>query len=786
MSSVTLGKGLESQRYITIDDIARQSGLYLLGRPGMGKSALAIFTALQDITRGHGVFFLDPHGDAVVDLARRLKEDDLKRTYLFDPEDDDYSFGINLLHCPNLKSLKARTDTYTRAYNVFFKLWEDNWGPWLQLILQNVLLAFIENQEYTLADVPMFLNPHNTAFREHIIDNITHSPEVADFWRFEFFESRRRDQVQQERIDAALTRLNILLTHRYVRDIVGQQQSTIDFEQVVSTKDIFLFRLPANLAEDIKKFIGTILLRELLHAVRARREGARDQFCIFLDEFHNFASDDSMATMITEGRKFGIASTYMHVERFGQLANNPKLMGATAATVNKGFFQLTVKDAEEFAPEFAREVEATEPRREAELVISPRPVEDIWEKGHPEEWVSYTRQQYFWLVDLLRKHAQDTYLTFDSVRIPPYRKESKIEFPKWDEFDDWELYRATPQMLETGISLLNQYYYDWMQKKYTRKKPATDAEIDLALKVIECFAGVLGLRPTMIPYIPDIMRLSIVKRVQEIREREIESQQRMNEELRRLGLEDRIPRHSSTMRSLALNEVPTNLLLQNVPLWKENALHVGFSTHEIEQFIQWKVRPYVYFEQERLRALIEDGLNEGFANPTVNNEYHGIMLHEVFERKNIDPDPLDGYSPIMQKFGGRVIWQRGALQLVIAFLFKLVPEALMENPVKIPSTKYDESLRVDRPQHDLVTDMVLELSRLPRFHAYAKITQGEDNGIYKMHTLALPRVKDLTGELQAIENGYTLCKKRDDISIEIRERQNRWLGRLPPGQRGIR
>src|SRR5437764_10510419 len=30
--------------------------------------------------------------------------------------------------------------------------------------------AFIENQEYTLAEVPMFLNPRNSAFRNHIID----------------------------------------------------------------------------------------------------------------------------------------------------------------------------------------------------------------------------------------------------------------------------------------------------------------------------------------------------------------------------------------------------------------------------------------------------------------------------------------------------------------------------------------------------------------------------------------------------------------------------------------
>jgi hypothetical protein len=172
---------------VRIGDIERQSGLYLLGKPGMGKSALSVNLALQDIQNQHGLFFLDPHGDAIVDLLRRGYADENtralldkktmlaefgrqlqnRRFYVFDPEDDYYSFGINLLRCQNIQRLRDREDMYNRAYNVFYKIWEDEFGPWLQLILQNVLRAFIENQDYTLADVPMFLNPRNEDFRNH-------------------------------------------------------------------------------------------------------------------------------------------------------------------------------------------------------------------------------------------------------------------------------------------------------------------------------------------------------------------------------------------------------------------------------------------------------------------------------------------------------------------------------------------------------------------------------------------------------------------------------------------
>jgi hypothetical protein len=320
-----------------------------------------------------------------------------------------------------------------------------------------VLWAFIENQDYTLADVPMFLNPRNEDFRNHIIGNIKYNQAVADFWRYEFFS--RREQEQQERVDAALTRINTLLTHPYVRHIIRQQKTTIDFENLVSTKAVWLFKFSANLAEDIKKFIGTILLRELLYAIRNRPEGKRAQFCIFIDEFHNSASNEDMALMVTEGRKFGVASTFAHVERFGQLANNQKLMGATQATVNKVLFQQTVNDAEEFAPEFAKRVEATEIRREAELIISPHPVEDIWDRGHPNQLIMGLRQDYFWIVDLLRSRPTEKYFLFDSSRVPPENlKYNPLEFTPSD-FEDQDYYRVSADMLHSGIAVMNEYFW---------------------------------------------------------------------------------------------------------------------------------------------------------------------------------------------------------------------------------------------------------------------------------------------------------------------------------------
>lgn len=52
----------------------RRAGLYILGGSGSGKTELIKRLILQDIDNGHGVFFLDPHGDAVDDLIQRVPD----------------------------------------------------------------------------------------------------------------------------------------------------------------------------------------------------------------------------------------------------------------------------------------------------------------------------------------------------------------------------------------------------------------------------------------------------------------------------------------------------------------------------------------------------------------------------------------------------------------------------------------------------------------------------------------------------------------------------------------
>lgn len=127
---------------------------------------------INDRNTLNGIFFIDPHADAIDKLLKHLDRFDLQNTILLDPEDPHYSFGINLLECKNIAPMKARNDTFNRAKGVFDKPWKDTFEdkPWLQLILQNTIYAFIENQGYTLAEFPYFYR--DSRFREAIVSNM--------------------------------------------------------------------------------------------------------------------------------------------------------------------------------------------------------------------------------------------------------------------------------------------------------------------------------------------------------------------------------------------------------------------------------------------------------------------------------------------------------------------------------------------------------------------------------------------------------------------------------------
>jgi len=266
--SVTLGRDVETGAEITVGDRERRSGLYVLGKPGMGKSALLVQIAQQDIKNGHGVFFLDPHGDAVEYLAKQHSLD--KEIIFLDPTDETYAFGINPLACDDITKMTKREGAYKRIEGIFQRIWKDGFAEsvWLMEIFQPTMRIFIEHQEYTLAEVLLFLN--DIAFRRHILGKVKYETESLEFWENEFPKRQRTDQDRM--LQSFRSRLNRLLGNKFVSHIISQRQTTVNFADIMAKQQIVLAKLPLTLSDEVKKFIGAIMMSELLNAIIQKKD----------------------------------------------------------------------------------------------------------------------------------------------------------------------------------------------------------------------------------------------------------------------------------------------------------------------------------------------------------------------------------------------------------------------------------------------------------------------------------------------------------------------------------
>jgi hypothetical protein len=127
----------------------------------------------------------------------------------------------------------------------------------------------------------------------------------------------------------------------------------------------------------------------------------------------------------------------------------------------------------------------------------------------------------------------------------------------------------------------------------------------------------------------------------------------------------------------------------------------------------------------------------------------------------------------------RARWQIIEVQRFINDCFQRLPRLLAKEPIKVPSGKYEETLKVERTQNDLIADMELELSRLEPRTAYVHVVQ-QRNGIQvvrqaKIRTLPLPQPNDQSLMDTIIKQSHAkVYKLRTEIEEEIRQGQEKW------------
>jgi CxxC-x17-CxxC domain-containing protein len=328
---------------IKVDD--RRRHMYLIGKTGMGKSTILENMIVADIRAGRGVAVVDPHGDLAEKVMQYIPAERIKDVIYFNPSDTDFPIAFNIVEAVDIK---VRHLVASGLVGVFKKLWADSWGPRLEYILRNAILAVLDYPNSTLLSVIQMLS--DKAYRKKVMAEVK-DPVVKSFWLKEF--ASYADKFASEAVSPIQNKVGQFLSSSLIRNIVGQTRSSIDVREAMDKGKILIMNLSkGHIGEDNSALLGAMMITKIQLAAMSRvdvPEKERKDFYLYIDEFQNF-STESFATILSEARKYHLNLIIAH-QYMEQLTDEVKaaVFGNVGTLVA---FRVGAVDAEELVKEF--------------------------------------------------------------------------------------------------------------------------------------------------------------------------------------------------------------------------------------------------------------------------------------------------------------------------------------------------------------------------------------------------------------------------------------------------
>ena len=246
----------------------------------------------DDIRKGKGVAVIDPHGDLIETILGLIPKERFEDTIVFDPSDVDRPIGLNMLEY-DFNKPEEKTFVVNELFNILDKLYnmKEVGGPMFEQYTKNAILLLMEdmpNEPATLMEVPRIFT--DAGFRQRKLARIK-NPVVIDFWEKEAAKTTGEHSLASM-TPYITSKFNNFIANDYVRPIIGQPKSAINFRQIMDEGKILLVNLSKGRIGDINAgLLGMIITGKILMAALSRvdlpQERRRD-FNLYIDEFQKF------------------------------------------------------------------------------------------------------------------------------------------------------------------------------------------------------------------------------------------------------------------------------------------------------------------------------------------------------------------------------------------------------------------------------------------------------------------------------------------------------------------
>jgi len=352
MKSIILGQNIWRNKTVPIvfQEADRNRHMYMLGKTGVGKSTVFQNMCLQDIQNHHGVCFIDPHGESIQWLLSRIPKNRVEDVILFDPSDTANPVGFNLL---DYADESEKDFLVSECIAIFYKMFDPQKtgvvGPQFEHWLRNAAYTVMAGlAPGSLLDIPRLFVDKNfeQEKRKHL-----KNPVIRDFWSKQM--AKTSDFHKSEMLNYFSSKFGQFSGNKMIRNIIGQSQTRINFDQVLAQDKILLVDLSkGKIGESNTQMLGLILIAKLQVAIMKRAKVAQElrfPFYLYVDEFQNFLTD-TFISLLSESRKYGLGVNLTN-QYFAQLT--PEIQKAVLGNVGTILlFTLGMEDAEVLAKEF--------------------------------------------------------------------------------------------------------------------------------------------------------------------------------------------------------------------------------------------------------------------------------------------------------------------------------------------------------------------------------------------------------------------------------------------------
>lgn len=333
----------------------RLKHVYVIGKTGMGKSTLLENMAVQDISGGEGMCFIDPHGKTAELLLEYIPPERVQDVVYFAPFDIEYPISFNVMEDVGVDKRHLVANGLMSAFK---KIWVDAWSARMEYILNNTILALLEYPGSTLISINRMLSDKD--YRKKVVENVT-DVSVKSFWVDEF--ANYGQQYMQEAGAAIQNKIGQFISNPLVRNIIGQEKSSFDIRTIMDEGKIMIVNLSkGRVGEQNANLIGSMLITKIYLAAMSRADVTDaflqklPNFYLYVDEFQSFANE-SFANILSEARKYKLNLTIAHqyIEQMSEEVRAAVFGNVgTMITFRVGSYDAEVLE-KEFAPVFTAE-----------------------------------------------------------------------------------------------------------------------------------------------------------------------------------------------------------------------------------------------------------------------------------------------------------------------------------------------------------------------------------------------------------------------------------------------